>query len=239
MFWANWTAMGAVYGHWPFVSGTQQSMEWLISLKHPTAKLNLTLYGRDGTKHALSPDTENYRPWQWAWITDSYVRKTYGSEAFTYDKPSEPYNVFATDSAKLINVLGHGWGSVVSISHRSSTGQRGGHLITLVGLITDCSGKVVRWIFHDPYGDQSRNPGIPGYYDPAKNPANYDQDPPQMQGEPATWGRYAPYGPEINSWNGRMEGRFWEIFKPTQSETVLTMRKRLLPSQPSPRLPGT
>jgi len=238
MYWANWTAMGAAYGHWPFVSGTQQSMEWLISLKHPTAKLNLTLYGRDGTKHALSLDTENYRPWQWAWITDSYVRKTYGSEAFTYDTPSEPYNVFAADSAKLVNVLGHGWGSVVSIGHRSSTGQRGGHLIALVGLITDCSGNVVRWIFHDPYGDQSRNPGIPGYYDPAKVPANYDQDPPQMQGEPATWGRYAPYGPEINSWNGRLEGRFWEIFKPRQPETGSTMRKRLLPSQSSPRPPG-
>jgi hypothetical protein len=129
-------------------------------------------------------------------------------------------------------VLGEGSGSVTSIRHPS-----GGHLIALVGAVVDSSGEIVRLIFHDPYGDQTRNPSVAGYYSPDKDYTKYDQDPPAMAGAPnacRTWGRYAPYGTEINSADGQMTGKWWLIFKPAEPMTAETMKKRMLPSEPPP-----
>lgn len=132
----------------------------------------------------------------------------------------------------VINLLGRGGVAIVSIDHRDSKGVKGGHMIALLGTIIDNAGSIVRLIVHDPYGDQSRNPGIEGYYDPAGDKSKYDKDPSGPSGA------YAPYGSGINSYGGRIYGKYWlQLERPGEADSN-KLRQHLLPSQPSPQPPG-
>jgi hypothetical protein len=223
--------------HWPYAEGDDDTMKWLISVRGQET--------RAVGAERIAVDVENMRPWQWAWIVGGFVRDTYhGGDAsriawYTTDAREHPEwcNLFAPDPKKVAHVLGSGWGSVTSIKHLTEGGE-GGHLIALVGAVVDSSGNIVRLIFHDPYGDQSRNPTIPGYYHlnrPVYNDrSKFDRDPvsfaeiPNPGGD--SWGRYAPYGPDINSFGGTMTGKFWGLYAPKEQMTPHLMVKRMLPS---------
>ncbi len=223
----------ARYACWPFVDGNADTKKWLVSLPGKPTAVGMW-FGETATF-----DEEVLRPWQMAWIVGEYVKAAYGAKVVWHtEAPAEHpewRNVFAIEPRKLLRVLGRGGSSIVSISHLAETGK-GGHLIALVGVVIDGAGDVVRLIFNDPYGDQSRNPRVEGYYHLGRPVANdrskFDRDPQTLGSRPAgqDWGRYAPYGPDVDSYDGRMEGKWWEIYEPKEPETATTLRKRLLPS---------
>lgn len=141
---------------WPFVdydSGTD-NMDWLLSI------------GR-------------WRPWQLTSHLKASLEVLY-PDLQVEEVLSGNVDVFA-DAARpdVLRRLGSGGIPIISISH----GARGGHLIALMGLVLDASGKPVRWIMCDPYGDLSQHPDQNGYYGTIRNV--------DLTGH---HGAYAPYG---------------------------------------------
>jgi hypothetical protein len=111
----------------------------------------------------------------------------------------------------------------------------------LIGAVIDDEGRIKRWIFHDPYGDQTQHPSVEGYYDGKSPPSNkdlYDKDSTEHKGA------YAPYGPGINSYSNPVNFRKLESnyvvwwLNPTPA-TVENIRSRLLPSEPPNGPPPT
>lgn len=171
----------------------------------------------------------SFRPWQFPEIVKDYLQAKKGVRSRVLDK-SDPFG----EAQKVTNLLGRGGTAVVSTDHRDSQNQKGGHIVVLVGAIIDNLGDIVRLIVHDPYGDQTRNPGVEGYYNPANmnDKSKYDKD------SKETWGAYAPYAPEINSFGGRLYGKYWLTFEEPTVPDVPKLRDRLVPSElPSGSIP--
>lgn len=141
---------------WPFVdyNSDEDNMDWLLSIRE-------------------------WRPWQLTSHLKASLESLY-PELQVQEVLSGNVDVFA-DAARpdVLRRLGSGGIPIVSISH----GTAGGHLIALVGLVLDVSGKPVRWIMCDPYGDLSQHPDQNGYYGTIRNVDLL-----------AHHGAYAPYG---------------------------------------------
>jgi hypothetical protein len=172
---------------------------------------------------------ELYRPWQTVEVVRPYFKDVRKVSSKVYDQA----DVFSRQrNRQVLHTLGRGAFSIISIDHLDSNGGKGGHIMLLLGAITDNDGFPVRLIVHDPYGDQSQHPGVQGYYAPGYNDDKrlYDKD--RSGGNHGTRGRYAPYGAEINSYGGRMYSKWWLVFDPPQTRPApADVRPRMLPSE--------
>lgn len=233
--WATADHVVVLYAHWPFhlfpdASSNEAAKQWLISLEANTPKHRWFMTST-GSVYGEVLEREALRPWQDANIVQAYLDKRFG--ASTIHMKLRQDDPFAAGWS-VINLLGRGGVAIVSIDHRAWASGKGGHLIVLLGAIIDHAGSIVRLIVHDPYGDQSRNPNIEGYYNLAdrQDHSKYDKDP------SAFWGAYAPYSSEINSYDGRLYGKYWLQFERPGVADANALRQRLLPSQPTSHMPG-
>jgi hypothetical protein len=218
---------------WPYVDADASDLakQWLISLGGSGYKFIATSTGDEDFIGGMTlMQWELYRPWQTVEVVQPYFRDVHKISSKVYDKA----DVFSPSQTRaVLNTLGNAALSIISIDHRDSTGGKGGHIMLLLGAITDNNGNPVRLIVHDPYGDQSQHPAIEGYYAPGYNDDKklYDKD--KSGGGPhGTRGRYAPYGAQINSFDGRMYSKWWLVFDPPEKKpTAAGVQKRLLPSE--------
>jgi len=207
------------FNEWPYVDADQghRNKTWLITVA--------------GAGH---------RPWQAVENIKKYLEKAYPVEV----SGALAANVFdfGESDGGVLRALGRGSVALVSIRHRDSgeayadgKPREGGHGIVLLGAVVDKTGRVLRLILHDPYGDQTQHPKVEGYYaydkateENTHNPnlVDYDRD--------GTRGAYVPYGPEVDSYQGRLEGKFWVTFTRSDAKnpTPGQLRPRLLPSEP-------
>lgn len=115
----------------------------------------------------------------------------------------------------VVKRLGSGALAMVSIDHltrENNKPDKGGHYLALVGCIVDASGKIVRLIFNDPYGDLTQHPADQGYYDPAwltgGTNTTTDVDPTGHKGA------YVPYyPPDIKTYDGRLYSKYWILIR--------------------------
>jgi hypothetical protein len=93
-----------------------------------------------------------------------------------------------------------------------------------MGVVVDRSGKVIRLIFNDPYGDLSQHPDVEGYYGM-----------PMDKDTTGHRGAYAPYAADpdpTKSWDGTIPGKWVNILRrPDIEPSPATIRERLLPSE--------
>jgi hypothetical protein len=236
--WINRNKAARDYVNWPFVdAGTSdETKQWLISLEGGGDYLPLTTSTGDEFRNVdqwLFFQDFSWRPWQAAEIVRDYLHDNYGTDRIKVSivggKDKNPFDA----AQKVVNVLGGGGTGAVSIDHRDSNKKQGGHIVTLVGAVIDNTGEIIRLIVHDPYGDQTRNPSVEGYYNPADmdDKSKYDKD------RDGSWGAYAPYASEINSFSGTLYGKYWLSFE-QPAPSVQKVRERLLPSElPSGSIP--
>jgi hypothetical protein len=166
-----------------------------------------------------------YRPWQVASPAEPYLAGYVKSApAFQINTQyRDSFNVFAAAQDR----------EVLQQLARGNPPEGGGHGICLLGVVVDVEGKIKRWIFHDPYGDQTQHPTVEGYY--GGDNADVDRE--------GTKGAYAPYGPEINSLKdpdtgiGNLMSTYALWFLNPQAPTVANIRPRLLASEPPNALP--
>lgn len=224
--WYNLSTTKKVYLNWPFVDADNKDLtkQWLISLEE--GSYPLVIVTSTGALYDAWIDQFVFRPWQAAEIVKDFLhrdKKYAGKIKVSILDKSDPFQ----QAQKVLNLLGRGGTAVISIDHLDSERRKGGHIIVLVGVITNQSGSIVRLIVHDPYGDQTRNPGVEGYYNATNSDdtSKYDKD------QKESWGAYAPYAPEINSFGGRLYGKYWLTFESPTTLDVQKLRDRLVSSQ--------
>lgn len=186
---------------------------------------------------------DTWRPWQIVGDAEPYLRGFVKNE-YGVDSQYQPNtNVFASShDGTVLHKLGAGSPALVSIKHRDTGGGEGGHGICLLGVVVDSRGNIKRWIFHDPYGDQTQNPEVEGYYGQqlkdkkgkpmGRDPKTSDVDLASAKGHRAgVKGRYAPYSGDINSYDGSIVSKYIVWWLNPETATPEKIRPRLLPSE--------
>ena len=208
----------------PNMSDVAQALKELNSATAKYTKWPFVEAGNEDAAKRWLVSIDAMRPWQHDDPLIAHLHGVYGgqiSAATRYENLLQ-----ATSGTIVSNLLGGGHGAVISVDHLSSTGGQGGHLVALVGVVVDVDGSIVRTIVHDPWGDQSQSPTIEGYYNPGNknDKSKYDKD-----GE-GHRGAYAPYGPEINSFQGTLRCKRWIAIRHKTALAPQTVAGRLLPS---------